>query len=68
MNAPTTPQAATPRQYESLAQAAARTGVSVRTLRRRVAEGRLTAYRCGPRLLRVAADEVDALMRPVPTA
>ena len=57
----------TRRTYESLAEAAARTGVSVRTLRRRVAEGRLTAYRCGPRLLRVDTEEVDALMKPVPT-
>ena len=57
----------TRRTYESLAEAAVRTGVSVRTLRRRVAEGRLTAYRCGPRLLRVDTEEVDALMKPVPT-
>ena len=56
------------RHYESLAQAAERTGISVRTLRRRIAEGRLTAYRCGPRLLRVDTEEVDALMKPVPTA
>lgn len=55
------------RTYESLADAAARTGVSVRTLRRRISEGRLAAYRCGPRLLRVDTEEVDALMKPVPT-
>ena len=50
--------------YESLTDAAARTNVSVRTLRRWIAEGRLTAYRAGPRLLRVDPDDLDAMMRP----
>ena len=36
------------RQFESLAQAAAHTGLSTRTLRRRIAAGDLTAYRNGP--------------------
>ena len=51
-------------QYESLAQAAARTRVSVRTLRRWIAQGRLPAYRAGPRLLRVDPQDVDAMMKP----
>lgn len=54
----------TRRNYESLAQAAGRTHVSVRTLRRWIAQGRLKAYRAGPRLLRLDPDEVDALMKP----
>ena len=40
------------REYESLASAAERTGLSTRTLRRRIAEGVLPVYRCG-RILRV---------------
>ncbi|MGO0576735.1 helix-turn-helix transcriptional regulator [Ornithinimicrobium panacihumi] len=54
------------RQFESLAQAAQRTGLSARTLRRRIAEGRLPAYRNGPRILRVDPEDVDQLMIRVP--
>ncbi len=49
--------------YESLGEAAARTHVSVRTLRRWIAQGHLVAYRAGPRLLRVQPEDVDAMMR-----
>jgi hypothetical protein len=37
----------TARTYESLASAAARMGVSVKTVRRRIADGVLPVYRCG---------------------
>ena len=50
--------------YESLAQASERTHVSVRTLRRWISQGRLNAYRAGPRLLRIDPDDVDAMMKP----
>ncbi len=53
------------RSYESLAEAAHRTQVSTRTLRRWIAQGRLEAYRAGPRLLRVDPAAVDAVMMPV---
>jgi hypothetical protein len=33
------------RQFESLSSAAERTGLSIRTLRRRIASGQLAAYR-----------------------
>lgn len=36
-----------PRRYESLKDAASRTGLGVRTLRRRIADGSLPAYRLG---------------------
>ncbi|MBD2759913.1 helix-turn-helix domain-containing protein [Yimella sp. cx-573] len=56
------------RQFESLADAAERTGLSIRTLRRRIAAGQLPAYRSGPRVLRVDPTDVDRLMVLVPTA
>ena len=40
-----------PKTYETLAQAAERTGITVKTLRRWVASGRLPAFRYGPRLI-----------------
>lgn len=55
------------RQFESLSEAAERTGLSVQTLRRRIASGQLTAYRSGPRVLRLDQADVDALMVRVPT-
>ncbi len=57
----------TRRQFESLSEAASRTGLSVRTLRRRIAAGHLPAYRSGPRVLRVDPADVDRLMVRVPT-
>jgi excisionase family DNA binding protein len=61
--------AMTVRTYESLASAAARMGVSVKTVRRRIADGVLPAYRCG-RILRLDPAEVDGMFRryPQPTA
>ena len=52
------------KSYETLAEAAERTHVSVRTLRRWIAQGRLNAYRAGPRLLRVDPNDVEAMMKP----
>ncbi|WP_082956781.1 helix-turn-helix domain-containing protein [Mycolicibacter sinensis] len=42
----------------SLQEAAETYGVSTRTLRRYISAGRLTAYRIGPRLIRLDADQV----------
>jgi excisionase family DNA binding protein len=42
--------------------------VTPKTVRRWIAAGRLTAYRFGPRLLRIDPDELDALLQPIPTA
>lgn len=50
----------------SIAQAAERAGVSRDTIRRRIADGSLPAYRMGPRLIRLDPADVDALLRPVP--
>ena len=47
------------RTYESLTQAAARTGLSVQDLRQSIAAGELNAYRSGPRILRVDPLDVN---------
>lgn len=52
----------------SIQSAAEHYGVSERTVRRWIAEGRLTAYRVGPRLIRVDLSEPVALERKIPTA
>lgn len=56
------------RQLGSIAQGAERADVSTRTIRRWIAQGLLTGYRVGPRLMKVDLNEVDAIARPIPTA
>jgi excisionase family DNA binding protein len=56
------------REFETLSSAAERTGLSIRTLRRRIASGELAAYRNGARVIRVDPEDVDRLMVPIPTA
>ena len=41
-------------------------GVSEKTLRRYIAQGKITGYRFGPRMIRVDLDEVEALLQPIP--
>ena len=48
--------------YETLNQAAERTGISKVTLRRRIASGHLPAYRAGARLIRLRPEDVDGLL------
>ena len=55
------------KRHLTLKEAADWYGVSERTLRRRIAEGRLPAYRVGPRSIRVTAEDVAALAQPIPT-
>lgn len=55
------------REFESLAAAAERTGLSIKTLRRRISNGTLAAYRSGPRILRVDPNDVDNMMVRLPT-
>lgn len=55
-------------EWESLQDAAARTGFSVFTFREKVANGELRAYRISERpgaAIRVRVADVNALMRPV---
>ncbi len=56
------------RRYVPLQDGAAYAGVAVKTLRRWIARGDLTGYRAGPRLIRVDLNEIDAMLRPIPTA
>lgn len=55
------------RRLASIEKAAAYVDTSPRTIRRSIAEGRLTGYRFGDRLIRVDLNELDALLRPIPT-
>ena len=51
----------------SLAEVADALGCSTKTVRRYIADGRLTGYRMGPRLIRVDMAEVAAMLSPIPT-
>lgn len=53
-----------PRRYETMGQAAGRTQLSKRSIRRYITEGRLTGYRVGQRTIRLDPAEVDALFTP----
>lgn len=53
-------------RYETLKQAAERTGFTERTLRRRIEDGSLIAYRAG-RAIRLRPEDVDALFTPTNT-
>ena len=55
------------RRLESIAHAAEYLGVADKTIRRYIAAGRLTGYRAGPRLIRVDLNELDAMLRVIPT-
>ena len=52
-------------EWLSLQQAADLLGVSVDTIRRRIAAGVLPAFRCGARLIRVRAADLDSVFRPI---
>ncbi|MGA7131645.1 MAG: excisionase family DNA-binding protein [Mycobacterium sp.] len=47
-----------------MADAAEYLKVTERTIRQMIADGRLTGYRSGTRLVRVDLNEIDAAMRP----
>lgn len=56
------------RRLLTIADAAQYLGCNTKTVRRRIADGSLTGYRFGSRLIRVDLAEVDALMHPIATA
>jgi len=61
-------QARPARRLVSIADAADYVAISTKSIRRRIACGDLAAYRVGPRLVRVDVAELDAMLRPIPTA
>lgn len=54
--------------YLSLAEAAEHLGVAPLTLRRAISRGELRAYRYGKKIIRVRREDLDALLRPIPSA
>ncbi len=52
------------RRYVKLAEAAEYLQVTDRTIRQMIADGRLTGYRSGTRLVRVDLNELDDAMQP----
>ncbi len=55
--------------WASLEQAAAYLGVSSKTVRRYIADGKIPAYRMGGRMtIRVRFTDLDATLSPIPTA
>ena len=59
----------TTRRLATLNSAAEYAHCHKRTIRRRIADGSLTGFRQGPRLILVDLNEVDdALLVPIPTA
>lgn len=56
------------RRLATIPAAAEYAAVSPKTIRRRIADGTLRAYRFGPRAIRVDLAELDGALRRVPTA
>ena len=52
----------------SIERTAEMLGTSPRTVRNFISAGYLTGYRVGPRLIRISVDEINALLRPIPSA
>jgi excisionase family DNA binding protein len=58
----------TAQKMVTLAAAAELYGITEKTLRRRISDGLLPAYRVGPRLIRVKPSDVEKLFTRIPTA
>lgn len=56
-----------PGAFISLSTAADILGISVHTLRRRIATGELPAFRTGRRIIRIRVSDLEKLLRRVPT-
>ncbi len=53
------------RTYITQQEAADMLGVTPRTIRNMVSDGRLVAYHLGPRVIRLRLDEVEAALTPI---
>ena len=49
-------------------EAAEYAGLCTRTLYRYIADGRITGYRLGPKLIKIDLDELDRIITPVAAA
>ena len=56
------------RRLAGTAEAAEYAGLCTRTIYRCIADGRLTGYRIGPKLIKVDLDELDRIITPIPAA
>ena len=56
------------RHWLTQAEAADYLGITDRTGRNLIAAGDLPAYRLGKRMMRINADDLDAMLRRIPTA
>jgi len=56
------------RRLESIPGAADYLGVCTKTIRRMISRGEIRAFRVGPKILRVDLNEIDAMLRPIPSA
>ena len=54
--------------YLSLDEAAQVMSLSVKTIRRRIADGTIPAYQCGRRVIRLRLDELETALHRIPTA
>ena len=54
--------------YLSLEEAAEVMSLSVKTIRRRIADGTIPAYQCGLRPIRIRLDDLEAALRRIPSA
>jgi excisionase family DNA binding protein len=52
--------------YLSIEEAAEVMSLSTKTIRRRISDGSIPAYRCGRRNIRIRLDELEAAFRKVP--
>lgn len=62
------PKTSKHRRLTSIAEAARYADVSTHSIRRWIAAGRVPGYRVGPRLVKVDLDELDKIVRRIPTA
>jgi excisionase family DNA binding protein len=53
------------RRWVSLSEAAIYSGVSSRTIRRMIANGKLTGYQSGSRLIRIDLNDLDTVFTPI---
>ena len=54
--------------YLTLEEAAELMSLSTKTIRRRISDGTIPAYRCGRRHIRIRMDELEDALRRIPTA